>query len=147
MSTLQWLLIFHCPLVSTSPCHTEESNSSHPSIDFPTTSTPYQPHKKRKVTKSDEVDELILRSLKGIEDKQAQRQDDEDELYGRQVAATMQCFTNREKALAKLHIQQVLLDIEFPAEHPHPQHSHGSQSYLPTLDITTINNSYIFCPP
>ena len=44
-----------------------------------------------------------------------QRQDDEDELYGRQVAATIRRFTNREKALAKLRIQQVLLDIEFPA--------------------------------
>ena len=103
------------PTGSTSPCHTEESNSSRPSMDFPTTSTPDQPRKKRKVTKSDEVDDYILRSLKDIEEKQAQRQDDEDELYGRQVAATIRRFTNREKALAKLRIQQVLLDIEFPA--------------------------------
>ena len=36
------------------------------------------------------------------------------ELFGKQVAAVLCRLTPRQKAIAKLHIQQILTDIEFP---------------------------------
>ena len=65
--------------------------------------------------------EYIVQSLKSIEDRRAQRQvvsDDEDVLFGRQIAATLHRLTSRQKAVAKLRIQQVLIDVEFPDEPP-----------------------------
>ena len=47
--------------------------------------------------------------------------DDEDELLGRQVAATLRRFTKRQKAVAKLRIHSVLLAVEFPEEQITPQ--------------------------
>ena len=44
--------------------------------------------------------------------------DNEDELFGQQVAATLQRFTNCQKATAKLRIQSVLVDVKFPAKDP-----------------------------
>jgi hypothetical protein len=37
----------------------------------------------------------------------------EDVLFGRSVAATLQRFSNHQKAYAKLQTQQVLMEIEF----------------------------------
>ena len=41
---------------------------------------------------------------------------DEDTLFGLQVAATLRRLTSKQKATAKIRIQQVLLEIEFPTE-------------------------------
>ena len=73
-----------------------------------------QPPKKRKKGKNgyDELDDLLIRNLKYIEE----RRDGEEELYARQVAATLRRLTKRQQAIAKLRIQGVLLDIEFPEE-------------------------------
>ena len=65
------------------------------------------------------VDEYIIQSLKNIEERRAQRQvgqEDEDELFSRQVAATLHRLANRPKAMVKLRIQQLLVDAEFPDE-------------------------------
>ena len=59
---------------------------------------------------------MIISSLKSISEKREQRRDDEDELFGRQVAATLRRLTSRQKAQAKLRIQQTLVDVEFPDE-------------------------------
>ena len=76
--------------------------------------------KTRKVSsKDDVVGEYIIQSLKNIEERRTQRQaahEDEDELFGCQIAATLHRLTSRQKAMAKLHIQQVLMDAEFPEE-------------------------------
>lgn len=85
-------------------------------------STSQQPlAKKRKVSKDDVVDEYIIQSLKSIEERRAQRkvgEDDEDELFGRQVAVTLRRLASlsRPKAMVKLRIQQILVDAEFPDE-------------------------------
>lgn len=55
-----------------------------------------------------------------IEDRRAQRQvaseDEEDELFDQQIAATFHRTISKQKAVAKLHIQQVLIDVDFPEE-------------------------------
>ena len=61
--------------------------------------------------KGDDLDYLVCRTLKNISDR---RQDDDSELFGRQVGATLRCLNARQRAHAKLRIQQVLLDVEFP---------------------------------
>ena len=43
---------------------------------------------------------------------------DEETHFGLQVAATIRRFNPRQKALAKLRIEQVLVDVEFPPEFP-----------------------------
>lgn len=89
---------------------------NHP-ITPSTSSNPHQPAKKRKISKGDELDEAILKSLKDIQERNAQQreqQETEEELFGKQVAAVLRRLTARQKAIAKLHIQQILTEIEFP---------------------------------
>ena len=62
---------------------------------------------------------MIISSLRSIGDKRAQRQDEEDELFGRQVGATLR---RRQKSQAKLRIQQILMDVEFPDEQANEQY-------------------------
>ena len=50
--------------------------------------------------------DLLVRNLKALEQTCTPSQDD-DELFGRQVAATLRRFTARQKAPAKLWIQGV----------------------------------------
>ena len=80
--------------------------------------TPQPPGKKRIVIKLDDVDEAILKSLKDLEEKRAQPQDTEEDLFGKQVAVVLKRLHPRQKAMAKLHIQQLLTDIEFPSSEP-----------------------------
>ena len=83
----------------------------------PSTSTPHQPAKKRKINKGDEIDEAILRSLKDIKERYSEQQQEietEEALFGRQVAAVLHRLAPRQKAVAKLRIQQILTDAEFP---------------------------------
>ena len=73
-----------------------------------------QPAKKRKVHKGDDVDDETLKSIQERNaqqdevDKQAQILDEEAH-FGNQVAATLRRFTTRQKAIAKLQIDQVLV--------------------------------------
>lgn len=66
--------------------------------------------KKRKISC---VDHAILRCLKHFDEKQP-RVLDEEELFGMHIAAVLRRLTNRQKAMARLKIQQVLTDVEFP---------------------------------
>jgi hypothetical protein len=63
----------------------------------------------------DAVENGILDNLKKPrEDKSSQHTDlDEDELFGRQITAIFRRFTKQQKAIARLKIQQVLLETEF----------------------------------
>ena len=85
------------------------------------TSTPQQPpSKKMKDSNDDEIEVMILKSLKDMQERRVQRNmEDEEELFGRQIAATLRRLSNRQKASAKLSIQKVLIDVEFP-EDPDP---------------------------
>ena len=49
----------------------------------------------------------------------SEENDDEKDLYGRQVAVTLWRFTNCQNAIAKLGIQGVLIDVKFPHEEQH----------------------------
>ena len=55
----------------------------------------------------------ILESLRHVWDQPSHTaEEDEDGLFGRQLAATLRRFPSHQKAVAKL-IQQILMDIEF----------------------------------
>lgn len=70
------------------------------------------PVKKRKKTKGEEVDDAILKTLTNIEGTQM----DEEELFGRHVGAALRRFTPRQRAIAKLQIEQILVNTEFPED-------------------------------
>ena len=57
------------------------------------------------------MDKLLIKNLKALDEP---RQEDEEEVFGRQVAIVMRRLTPRQKAEAKLKIQRLLVDIEFP---------------------------------
>ena len=79
------------------------------------------PSKRKKTRVGDDVEELLVRNLKHLEERRA---DDEEELFGRTVAATLRRFSLRQRAVAKMRIQTMLLDIEFPEEaYIQPQHA------------------------
>ena len=87
------------------------------------------PPAKRKKGKGDEVDDVILGTLKSLQERRRgkdQQQCDEEGHFGQQIAATLRRFTPRQKALAKLQIEQVLFSVEFPPEEtfypPAPMH-------------------------
>ena len=64
----------------------------------------------------DAVELAILESLRHVWDREQPThsgEEDEDGLYGRQLAAKLRRFPSQQKAIAKLRIQQVLTDIEF----------------------------------
>ena len=84
--------------------------SSRPeSMDF----EPPPPKKRKKGNRgNDDLDELLIKNMQHMQ----QRIDDEDAMFGRQVAATLRRLTNRQKAIAKLRIHGVLLDTEFPEQ-------------------------------
>ena len=61
-----------------------------------------------------EVDEAIIASLKDLKERQMTTRSespDEHELFGRHISAVLRCFTPRQQAQARLHIQQILIDI------------------------------------
>ena len=80
---------------------------------------------KKKKRKIEDIEDVMLRNLTNLEKKSAQKED-EDELFGKQIVATLRRLTYRQKAHAKMRIQGVLLDIEFPAEELTQQHSNCS---------------------
>ena len=57
----------------------------------------------------------IIENLKQLQEKHSHHDEesDEDGLFARQIAATLRRFTYQQKAVAKVRIQQVLMDIEF----------------------------------
>ena len=43
-------------------------------------------------------------------------EEDAEELFGRHIAANLRRLTNRQKAEAKVRIQQVMIEVEFPKD-------------------------------
>ena len=81
--------------------------------------------KKRKVSKGDEIDDMLMRSLKDIQERQNKRSgtdtSDGETHFGNHVAATLRRLTPKQQAIAKLQIDQILLNVEFPCEpYTHP---------------------------
>lgn len=76
--------------------------------------------RKRKVY---DVDKEIVSSLKCIQERWSRRDADSKQIpldeeghFGNQVAATLRRLTTKQKAIAKLQIDQVLVNIEFPPD-------------------------------
>ena len=70
------------------------------------------PSKKQKRNNHKEDSSILTRTLVD--------QEDEEELYGRQLAATLRRLSGRQKAYAKMQIQKVLLEIEYPETEKSP---------------------------
>ena len=80
------------------------------------------PLKKRRSTIDDNIDEMLITSIKNLRERQQdkqKRQLDEETHFGLQVAETLRRFSSKQKALAKLQIDQVLFNVEFPPEQPY----------------------------
>ena len=75
---------------------------------------PHPYHHREKRGRTGDIDELLVKSLNSLQEKKLKVDDDEG-LFGKQVAATLRRFEPRQKALAKLKIPQCLTEIEFPS--------------------------------
>ena len=82
------------------------------------------PAKKQRITK-EKVDEAVLQLSKSFVERQKQKERREAEKrsevrrnpegnYGMEVAQTLNRFNPHQRALAKMKIQQLLFEIEFP---------------------------------
>ena len=65
----------------------------------------------------------MLLHLKEQADERRRRREEEsnEDHFGRHVAAVLKRLPNRAKATARLQIEQVLLDAEFPEPHAAPE--------------------------
>ncbi|KAL5482216.1 hypothetical protein EMCRGX_G022513 [Ephydatia muelleri] len=109
---------------STSLQHTPSSQSS-PSASSSSICTSYSSasHSRSSGTsasnkrraKADQIDELLVKSLTTLQDNKMSKTEecDEDGNFGQQIAATLRRVTPRQKAIAKLRMQQILVDTEF----------------------------------
>ena len=70
----------------------------------------------KKMKAKDGVEDEMIKCIRDIRERRdrKQAQENEDDHYGRHVAAVMKRLPNRAKALARLQIEQVLLNAEFP---------------------------------
>ena len=98
-----------------SPCSTEAS-ASRPCIVKPGPPLSKKVKRKDKDKKGEEIDDFLTRNVKALEETCAKPKDDEEELFGHQVAVNLRRFTARQKAQAKLSIQGVIMDTEFPEQ-------------------------------
>lgn len=102
---------------SLAPRTTTSITNSTPFVVGTLSSTPSD--ERHKEAPQSQMSQDILKSLKILEETVQEQQkiiDDEDELFGKQVAMVMRRLNNKQKATAKLRIQQVFLDVEFPPE-------------------------------
>ena len=132
LHVLMWMYFhFSTEMASVSQPPSRESLSPEPSrsTGSMTSSSSVQPvSKKRKTSRGgDDVDDIIIKSLKGIEERRQEKRswqvEDEAELFGCLVASTLRRLSGRQQASARLKIQQLLMDIEFPDESYFPQDS------------------------
>ena len=86
------------------------------------------PVKKKKATRGDDVDEAIIKSLKDLEERRTRREVGENESFGRHIGAVLRRFSPRQQAQARLRIEQVLIDVEFPDDAHTPMH-YSDNSY------------------
>ena len=59
----------------------------------------------------DEVEEEIL---KYIDARRQHREENDEELFGKHVAIVLQRLPHRERVMARLRFEQVLIDAKFP---------------------------------
>ena len=83
------------------------------------------------------MDEAILKSLKDLEERRTRREVDENESFGRHIGAVLRRFSPRQQAEARLRIEQVLIDVEFPDDAHTPMH-YSDNSYSNELKSRII---------
>ena len=93
-----------------------------------TSASPTPARKSRKHSCADTLEEVIVENLRGLRERCAPQIPDDDELFGRQVAATLRHLDPCTKAIRKMQIQQLLFNSEFN-EHCAPS------PYGPTLNF------------
>ena len=92
-----------------------------------------EPAPKRRKCTRDDVDAAMLLHLQGQAERRKQQQElTEDDLFGRHVACVLKRLNNRAKATARLQMEQVLMDCEFPEPRAH------ASSYEPSTSFTNI---------
>lgn len=93
---------------------------------------PHPSAKKRKA-KQEDIDELLVKSLYSLQDskKAKTEQMDEEEHYGQQIAHSLRRLNPRQKALAKIKIQELLFNIEFNPDPPAPTPYNSTESNYP----------------
>ena len=75
---------------------------------------------------------MLLRSLQDLQERRKSEPEiDAEGHYGRHVAATLRKLNPRQQAIAKLQIDQVLFNIEFPSDRypPPPSSNYYSSEY------------------
>ena len=76
--------------------------------------------KKKKMKLDEAADQALIKSLQGIQERAAHRQErkeDLDDHFGKEVAGRLKRLTPQQNAAAKLQIQQVLYNFEFCHDH------------------------------
>lgn len=102
-----------------------------PDVSLP--ATPHPPPKKRKKDKTSDVDDAIVKYLQERQNQSSQQQQDEEEHFGKQIAAVMRRFSNRQKAVAKLQIQEFGYGGHAATQRPSSNldYMHGTQGEAP----------------
>ena len=99
------------------------------SLSSTMTSPPSQPppSKKKKIDRGTDIDEAIVASLKELRERHVARSAviDEQVIFGKHFSAILRRFTPCQQAQARLRIEQVLVDIEFPEEAATPAYFTG----------------------
>ena len=106
-------------LIVCSHIESEENENSQPVSPAPEPSGVRQPvAKKRKVNKLDDPNTFILKNVPDIQERRSSKAEvaDSEAHFGSHVAATLRRLEPRQRAMAKLQIDQVLLNAEFPCE-------------------------------
>lgn len=117
-----------CTLIPNSVQDLDPSNEELSQPMYPATAPgPLEPSpKRRRRGSNNEVDDALLLLSRSAIERQIMQDKKEAEKnapppnpetnYGLEIAETLHRFTPRQRALAKLRIQQVLLEVEFPDE-------------------------------
>lgn len=86
--------------------------------------------KKKKI--KDDVEEAVLEHLKErAEDRKRRQQETDDDYFGRHIAGVLKRLPSRAKAIARLKIEQVLLEAEFPEPQTQPTYPKNIYSGYP----------------
>ena len=98
------ILIFHRS--------TESTSCQQPSIPLvPDTVTASHKKRKRENSCGDELDTALLKRLEGL-----QQQQDGEAAFGEHVASCLRQMNPRQRALARIEIDKVILNIQFPED-------------------------------
>ena len=103
-----------------SVCSANASITKEPSSGRPLEKYPAPKKMKKSATPLDQLEVEILKEIRRSQPSET-TSPDEDDLFGQSVAATLKNLSPRQKALAKMRMQQLLYEVQFcPPQHPLP---------------------------